>query len=453
MEVLLARLQFTLCIGFHYIYPSVTIGLSWFIFIIMALWVRTGKEVYHTMARFWVKLFAIGFAVGVASGIVMEFQFGTNWATYSRFVGDIFGAPLAAEAVVAFFLESSFLGMLLFGWNRFSKKMHLFASLMVAVGSTMSAFWIIVANSWQQTPAGFKVVTTELGKRAELTNFFEAVFNPSTLPRFYHVITGSLLVSGFFLMSVAAFYLLRRQHEDFGRKTMTVGLIVTCVFAWLQLLFGHNQGIRVWQTQPIKLAAVEGLFDTEQGAPLLAIGLPSEEEGRTKYKIVLPKLLSFVLSGDWNTEVKGLNAFPKEDWPPVFLSFAFFHIMVGLGTLFIAFASLGILLLWRKKLFTSRWFLWLAAVFSPLPFIADHAGWFAAEIGRQPYIVYPTTLYHGPYTPGTFEGLRVADAVSSVVSTGELTFSLTMFAVIYSLLFVLWLVLLTRKIFHGPEQA
>ena len=432
--VLLARLQFTLTIMFHYIYPSMTIGLSWLIFVMMTGWAFTGRDVYRVMARFWVKVFALGFAVGVASGAVMEFEFGTNWAAYARFVGDIFGAPLAAEGVISFFLESTFLGMLLFGWDRFSPKVHWFASGMVAVGAATSAFWIVVANSWQQTPTGYRIVD---GK-AQLTDFWQAVFNPTTVPRFAHVITGSILVASFFMVSVSAFWLLRRRHEAFARRSMALGMVAACAFAYAQLGFGHWQGVRVERTQPLKLAAVEGLFETTKGAPLLAFGWPEPAADRTRFQLGVPKLLSLMTRGDANAEIRGLKAFPREDWPPVRLSFFSFHLMVALGGFFLAYTAAGVFLLARGTLYDNRPFLWTAVLAVPLPFVADHLGWVAAEVGRQPWIVYGL--------------LRTRDAISPAVPAGQILASLILFAGIYLLLFCLWLFLLTRKITTGPED-
>ena len=274
--VLLSRIQFALTVGFHFIFPPLTIGLAWLIVWFMTKYKNTGDDFYRSLSRFWIKLFTVSFAIGVATGITMEFQFGTNWAEYSRFVGDIFGAPLAAEGIFAFFLESSFMGVLLFGWNRLSRKTLWFASLMVAVGSTLSAFWIIVANSWMQTPTGFHIVAG----RAELTNFWLAVFNPSTIPRYLHTVCASLITGAFFMLGVSAWYLLKKRHLNFAKSSLKAALVIAFISSIFQLGIGHAHAIQVAFTQPEKLAAIEGIFDTQTRAPALVFGIPNKTEGR-----------------------------------------------------------------------------------------------------------------------------------------------------------------------------
>jgi cytochrome d ubiquinol oxidase subunit I len=433
--VLLSRIQFALTIGFHYIFPPLTIGLSWLIVWIMTKYRKTGDILYRNMARFWIKIFALSFAVGVASGIVMEFQFGTNWSEYSRFVGDIFGAPLAAEGIFAFFLESSFLAVLILGWNRVSVKTHWFASLMVAVGATLSAFWIIVANSWQQTPAGYHIVNG----RAELTNFWAAVFNPSTIPRYLHTVDGALITGALFMLGVSAWFLLKGRYLDSAKKSLRMSLIVGFVASVVELGLGHIHAIQVAFTQPEKLAAIEGCFETETRAPALVFGIPSRNDERIYAPVRIPGLLSLLAFGDLNAEVKGLNAFPKEDWPPLALTFFPFHLMVALGMYFIALTAFGMFLLWRKRLFENRLFLKLALWSIPLPFITNELGWISAEVGRQPWVVYHV--------------LRTQDAISTSVPVGQVVFSIIMFVLIYILLFAVWLFLIRREIVHGPEEA
>jgi cytochrome d ubiquinol oxidase subunit I len=431
--VLLARIQFALTIGFHFIFPPLTIGLSWLIVWIMAKHKKTGDEFYRRMARFWVKLFALSFAVGVATGITMEFQFGTNWAEYSRFVGDIFGAPLAAEGILAFFLESSFLAVLLLGWNRVSARVHRFAAWMVAIGATLSAFWIIVANSWQQTPAGYRIVNG----RAELTNFVAAVFNPSTIPRYLHTVDAALITGAFFMVGISAWYLLKKRHIPFARESLKVGLIVGFVASVVQLGLGHLHGVQVARTQPEKLAAIEGIFETQKRAPALLFGIPCKDEETVHAAIRLPGLLSLLTFGNLDAEVKGLKEIPKDEWPPLTLTFYPFHLMVALGIYFIALTTFGMVLLWRRKLFENRLFLKLALWSIPLPFVVNELGWISAEVGRQPWIVYHL--------------LKTKDAVSISVPAGQILFSIIMFVLIYSLLFAAWLFLLRREINKGPE--
>ncbi|MEW6203188.1 MAG: cytochrome ubiquinol oxidase subunit I [bacterium] len=426
--VFLSRLQFALTIGFHYIFPPVTIGLSWLIVWIMTRYKDTGADLYRRLAAFWIKIFGLSFAVGVATGITMEFQFGTNWAGYSRFVGDIFGAPLAAEVILAFFLESSFLGVLILGGERLSVRVRWFASLMVAFGSTLSAFWIIAANSWMQTPAGYRVVSG----RVELTDLRAAIFNPSTIPRLLHTVDGALVTGAFFMLGIGAWFILKGRNTDFGRESVRVALITGFVFSMLQLPLGHYHAVQVALTQPEKLAAVEGLFETQRRAPALVFGIPSSKDETVRAAIRIPGALSLLAFGSLDAEVKGLKDFPKDEWPPLFLTFYPFHLMVMLGMYFIGFTALGIFLLWRRKLYGNRFFLSLAVLSIPLPFIANELGWISAEVGRQPWVVYKV--------------MRTADAVSSSVSAGQVLFSIIMFTMIYGLLFFAWIFLIFREI-------
>lgn len=433
--VLLSRIQFAMTVGFHFIFPPLTIGLAWLIVAMQTKYLKTGEELYQRMSRFWIKLFAISFAIGVATGITMEFQFGTNWAQYSRFVGDIFGAPLAAEGIFAFFLESAFIGVLIWGADRVSKRFYWFSSLMVALGSTMSAFWIIVANSWQQTPAGFHIVNG----RAELTDFWAAVFNPSTVPRYLHTVDGALITGAFFMMGVSALFLLRKQHLEFAKESLKISLVVALLASLLQGGIGHMHAVQVAETQPAKLAAFEGLFETQKGAPLLLFGIPDAEAGKTHLEIGIPKLLSLVAFMDPEAEVKGLKDFPREEWPPLAMTFYPFHLMVMLGTYFIMLTLWGVWLLKKKALYENKLFLKLALFSIPLPFITNELGWIAAEVGRQPWIVYKL--------------LKTVDGVSITVPAIQILFSIIMFALIYSVLFAVWIFLLRKKINLGPEAA
>lgn len=433
--LILSRIQFALTAGFHFIFPPVTIGLAWLIFWFMTKYKRTGVDTYRRLTRFWIRLFAITFVMGVASGITMEFQFGTNWSRYSRFVGDIFGAPLAAEGVFAFFLESSFLAVLVYGWNRFSMKALWFASLMVALGATLSAFWILAANSWQQTPAGYHIVNN----RAELTSFLEAVFNPSTLPRFLHTVDGAMVTGALFMLGISAWYVYKKRHLEIAKESLKISVIVAFVFSVLQLGVGHFHAVQVAHTQPEKLAAFEGLFETQKYAPVLVFGIPHEDTETVSAAIRLPGLLSLLAFGSMEAEVKGLKAFPKEERPPLQLTFYPFHIMVALGMYFIAFTSFGVFMLWRGKLFENKLFLCLGILSIPLPFIANELGWVAAEVGRQPWIVYRL--------------LRTRDAFSPMVPASQVLFSIILFALVYLLLFACWIFLLRREIRKGPEDA
>jgi len=433
--VFLSRLQFALTVGFHFIFPPLTIGMSWIIAYMMTKYARTGDEYYRSMSRFWIKLFGITFAVGVATGITMEFQFGTNWAGYSRFVGDIFGAPLAAEAVIAFFLESTFLAVLLLGWNKVSVKVHCLAAYLVAIGATISAFWIIVANSWQQTPAGYEIVNG----RAELTSFAQAVFNPSTTPRFLHTVDGALVTGAMFMMGISALFLLRDRHARFALESLKIGLVVAAVASFLQFGLGHGHAIQVAKTQPAKLASMEALDVSTERAPAIVFAILDPATGKKMYSLEIPGALSWLVHQDVNKKVTGLDAFAKDELPPLELTFYSFHLMVILGFYFMGLTLLGLFFWWRKALAKNRFFLWLAVLSIPLPFVANELGWIAAEVGRQPWIVYKL--------------LKTSDAISVTVPAAQILFTTIMFTLIYILLFAAWLIVLRRQLAHGPETV
>ena len=435
--VLLSRLQFAITIGFHFIFAPLTIGLSWLILWMMTRYRRSGEERYRRMARFWLGIFALTFTVGVASGIPMEFQFGTNWANYSRFVGDIFGAPLAAETITSFFLESFFLGLLLFGWERVSPLIHWFAALMVAVGSTLSAFWILVANSWMQTPAGYHL--NPVTHHAELVNFWAAMFNPSVLPRVLHTVDGAIMTGAFFMLGVSAWLLRKQRSVETARISFTLALIVAFISSVAQLFTGHYSAVQVSFTQPEKLAAIEGLFTTQHYAPLLLFGIPDARRETTHLALRVPGALSLLATGRFDSEIKGLKAFPKADWPPLLLTFAPFHLMFLIGLFLIAFSGLGVLLHWLKRLERYPLYLSLAWLIIPLPFLANELGWMTTEIGRQPWIVYHL--------------FRTRDAISITVPVSHIIASLTMFIAIYAILFLLWLLFLRRSIAQGMEEG
>ena len=436
--VLLARIQFAMTIGFHFIFPPITIGLAWLLVMVEWRAWRSGDEIWKRMGLFFGKIFGLTFAIGVATGIVMEFQFGTNWAGYSRYVGDIFGAPLAAEALFAFFLESSFLGVYLFGRNRVSKPVHWFSILMVAVGATISAFWIIAANSWQQTPAGFEIIE---GK-AVLTSFADAIFNPSTWPRYFHTVVAALTTGAFFMGGISAWLLLKKTGVEVAQKSLKLALVFGFVSSLLSIYpTGHWHASQVAETQPEKFAAIEGLYESHEGAPLVLFAIPTTSPPTLHGTIEIPKLLSWLTFGDLDAPIKGLNDFPPEDvaqGAELWLSFVSFHNMVALGMFFLGSTALGLFLMWRRKLFTSRWFLWILVLGTPLPIIACEMGWVAAEVGRQPWVVYKL--------------LRTADAASHSVSAGEILFSIILFGSIYLMLGALWLFVLYKKITKGPME-
>ncbi|TWT89800.1 Cytochrome bd-II ubiquinol oxidase subunit 1 [Pseudobythopirellula maris] len=448
--VVLSRLQFALTIMFHYLFPPLTIGMSVVLVYLKGRHLATGAAIYDDAARFWTKIFGLNFAMGVVTGIVMEFQFGTNWAAYSRFVGDVFGSALAAEGIFAFFLESGFLSLLLFGWDRVGPKTHFFATLMVAVGGIFSSVWIVIANSWQQTPAGSEirdyVVNGQVYQRAEIVDFWALVFNPSSMNRLVHVWLGAFLLGAFFVMSISAWYLIKRRHEEFARRSFVGGLLLATVAAFAQLLSGHEQANAVAEYQPAKLAAMEGVYETTDNAPIYLFGSPNDETETVDYGLAVPGMLSWLLAFDTSAEVQGLDELdPIYGRPPVWITFQAYHLMVAIGSAMIAMTLLAWLYYWRGRLFTTHWLLWLFVLMVVPAFVANEAGWVAAEVGRQPWIVYPRVV-----DGVAVDGLRTSDGVSEAVSADQVLGSILFFGLIYTVLFGLWISLLHTKISHGP---
>jgi cytochrome bd ubiquinol oxidase subunit I len=435
---ILSRIQFAFTISFHYIYPPLSIGLGLILVIMEGLYLKTGNKIYEEMTRFWIKIFALIFGLGVATGIIMEFEFGTNWAAYSRYVGDIFGSALAAEGIFAFALESGFLGILLFGWNRVSSRVHFFSTIMVFLGSMFSAVWIVVANSWQQTPSGFHIVGEGLQARAEITDFWEMVFNPSSMERLTHVWTGAFLAGAFLVLSVNAYYILRKRHLEIAKPAFRISLVVATIFSLFQLFSGHKSADGVAKNQPAKLAAMEGHFDSSARADMYLLGWVNKDKQQTS-GICIPGGLSFLLHQDTDAPVTGLNAFKKENQPSQINSiFQFYHVMVAIGMLMIGL-TLYAMWSWKKgTLFQQRWLLHVFVWAVLLPQIANQAGWFAAEMGRQPWVVYGL--------------LRTSDALSTSVKAEQVLVSLILFTLVYATLFVLFLYLLNKKIKHGPAH-
>ena len=435
---ILARIQFAFTVAFHYIYPPLSIGLGLLLVIFESSYIRTKKEIYHKLARFWTKIFALTFGIGVVTGIVMEFEFGTNWAVYSRYVGDVFGSALAAEGIFAFALESGFLGILLFGWNRVKPWVHLVSTIGVFLGSMFSAIWIVVANSWQQTPAGFHIVGEGMDARAEITDFWAMVFNPSSVDRLTHVWLGAFLAGAFLVMSVHAYYLIKGKYIEISKKAFKIALAVATIFSLGQLFTGHQSADGVAENQPAKLAALEGHFEASAPADMYILGwVDKENQEVTGLKV--PGGLSFLLDYDFEAPVTGLNAFPEDERPSqVNAVFQFYHIMVAIGMALIFLTLFASFLLWRGKLFQKKWLLWIFVFAVFLPQIANQVGWFAAEMGRQPWVVYGL--------------LRTDEAFSQAVSDNQILFSLILFFLIYALLFTLFIYLLHKKIKHGPYE-
>uniref|UniRef100_UPI0040491B93 cytochrome ubiquinol oxidase subunit I n=1 Tax=Flavobacterium sp. TaxID=239 RepID=UPI0040491B93 len=433
---ILARIQFAFTIAFHYIYPPLSIGIGLIMVIMEGLYLKTGNKEYEVLTRFWLKIFAITFGIGVATGIIMEFEFGTNWAVYSRYVGDIFGSALAAEGLFAFGLESTFLGILIFGWNRVSPKVHFISTIGVFLGSMFSAVWIVVANSWQQTPAGYHIVGEGFNARAEVTDFWAMVFNPSSVDRIIHTWQGAFLAGAFLVLSVHAYYIRKGKFIELSKKAFKIALVVATVVSFTQLLSGHSSADGVAVNQPAKLAAMEGHYEASAPADLYLLGWVDKETQKVT-GLGIPGGLSFLVHQDFNEPITGLNAFAKEDQPgQVNAVFQFYHIMISIGMFLIAISFYASFLWWRGKLFETKWLMWIFSFSVILPQIANQAGWFAAEMGRQPWIVYGH--------------LRTSQGFSQEVSANQIVFSLVLFTVVYSLLLVLFLYSLNKKIKHGP---
>ncbi len=456
--VWLSRVQFALTIMFHYLFPPLTIGMGVVLVYLEGMFLRTRQAIYETSARFWTKVYALNFAMGVATGIVMEFQFGTNWAVYSRFVGDVFGSALAAEGIFAFFLESGFLAVLVFGWDRVGPKFHFFSTVMVALGSIFSSIWITVANSWQQTPAGHHVVNG----RAEIVDFWAMVFNPSTVNRLVHVWLGAFILGGFFIMSISAWYVLENKHQEFARRSFTGALLLASLASCLQVVSGHSNAKMVAREQPAKLAAFEAHYETGP-ADLSLFGIPDERAGTLRANIAVPGLLSWLVHEDTRASIPGLDRFRPEDRPPVTVPFVSYHVMVALGMYFVALTLLALLLRWRGTLFQKRWLMWVFVLSVLGPFVANELGWVAAEVGRQPWIVHPTVTWtdaqhlalgaDGFVRYDTTSALRTSEAVSASVRPEQVFGSIVLFSLIYLLLFAVWILVLNSKIQHGPEPV
>ena len=460
--LMLSRIQFGLTISFHYLFPPLSIGIAMLMVVMEGLYLKSGNRIYEQMARFWTRIFALTFGVGVATGIVMEFEFGMNWANYSRFVGDIFGSPLASEGIFAFFLESGFLAILLFGWDRVKPKMHFFSTLMVSLGSIFSAVWINVANSWMQTPAGFKLLVKNgrtmrsitfpadavFGRfhplvssgqviKAQITSFWQVVFNPSTLDRLLHVILGAEMAGAFLVVSISAWYLLKNRHRDFAARSIKIGLAAALIGSVLQLVSGDLNARMIAKYQPAKLAAFEGVYKASAPASLSIMGWTNSKT-QTVEGIKLHDMLSWLLYFNPRHAVVGLDHFKHSDWPPVNPVFQSYHLMVGIGMGLILVSVLGAFFWWRGSLHRQRWLLWIF-VFSVIgPELANELGWFSAEVGRQPWIVYGI--------------LRTSQGVSPHLQAGEVLASIVMFSLVYLLLGALFIFLLNRKIQHGPEE-
>jgi len=431
----LHRLHFAFTITYHYLFPQLTMGLAPLIVIFKALALKKGDERFNRAARFWGKIFAINFFFGVITGIPMEFQFGTNWAKFAQYSGGVIATALAMEGVFAFFLESSFLGIFLFGERRFGQKIHFLSAVMVFLGSWISGFFIIVTDAWMQHPVGFVIGPDGT---AHLQSFWALLGNEWAFWQYLHNMGGAVVTGSFAMAATGAFYVLSGRQVEYGRLFLRVGVIVAAIASVLQLFpSGDGQGQLVAKYQPSTLAAMEGLFNSEAGAGIVLVGQPDTDRQKLDNPIHVPGALSFLTYRRWEAIVKGLNDFPRDQWPDnIALLYYSYHIMVGLGTIFIAIMVLAAFLLWRRKLYESRWMLWILMLSFPFPYIANTAGWITAEVGRQPWVVYGM--------------LRTAHGFSSNVSAGNTLFTLLGFMGMYSLLSILFLLLLWRELMHGP---
>ena len=430
------RLHFAFTITFHYLFPQLTMGLGLLIVVLKTVALRTGSETWDRAARFWGRIFAINFVFGVVTGIPMEFEFGTNWARFSRLSGGVIGQPLAMEGVFSFFLESAFLGLFLYGEKRISKLMHWFSAVMVFHGSWISGFFIIVTDAWMQHPVSY---TRMPDGHFEVISFWQLLMNPWGLLQYMHNMTGAVVTGSFVMAAVGAFYLLEGRREDYARIFLKVGVIAGVISSIL-IIFptGDLAGKYVAQNQPVAIAAMEGLFKSETGAGIVLMGQPNEETGQIDNPIVVNDVLSFLIYGTTKAEVKGLDQFPQDQWPTALpLLFYAYHIMAGLGTWFVLLMVVAALLLWRGRLFTARWALWALLLSFPLPYIANTAGWMTAELGRQPWLIYGL--------------MRTSEGYSSTVSASNGLFTLIGFMGLYALLGLLFTVLIYREIDHGPE--
>ncbi|MCC8417375.1 MAG: cytochrome ubiquinol oxidase subunit I [Rickettsia endosymbiont of Bryobia graminum] len=428
----LSRIQFAFTISFHIIFPSFTIGLASWLTVIEGLWLKTNNNIYQEIYKFWVKIFAVTFGIGVVTGVVMSYQFGTNWSGFSDKLGNVLGPLLGYEVLTAFFLESSFLGIMLFGWNRVSKKMHFAATLIVAIGTIISAFWILSANSWMQTPTGYTVGSDNI---IYPTSWLEIIFNPSFPYRFCHMIIASYLTTAFIVGGVAAWYLLQKKFIDHAKIMFAMAMLMAVLVTPIQIFVGDLHGLNTMKYQPIKVSAMEGIWETEKGAALRLIGWPDDKEETTKYSIKIPKLASLILTHKLDGEVKGLKEWSKENRPPLLIVFLAFRIMVGIGLLMLVTGIIAVILTLQRKLFETKWFQYFCIVMSPSGFIAVIAGWFVTEIGRQPYVAYNL--------------VRTSEASSPIL--GQYIFiSLIAFVVVYSFIFGIASYYILKLIRKGP---
>ena len=435
VSTILSRFHFAFTIGFHYLFPQLTMGLALFLVLLKLLYIRTKDERFAVAMRFWGKIFAMSFIMGVVTGIPMEFQFGTNWARFSAYSGELIAPMLAMEGAFAFFLESAFLGIFLFSERTFGQRLHTLATVMLWLGTWSSGYFIVAANAWMQHPVGY----SSYGARLHTTNFWLLLFNPWILAQYTHTMSGAVVTAAFFMAGLGAYYLLSGQQVEYGRifvaLGVTVGFLASCFQLWPS---GDLSGSQVARYQPVTLAAMEGLFRTEAGAGIVILGQPDVAHGKLDNPLIVPNALSFLTYRHWQATVKGLDAFPPDQWPDAISALYYaYHIMVGLGTFFIVIMGLALLLLWRKRqLFETRWMLWMLMLATPFPFIANTAGWFTAELGRQPWLIFGV--------------MRTSTGSSLEVSSGNVIFTLLGFLGMYLLLGLLFVLLIVYEGLRGP---
>lgn len=431
--LLLSRIQFAFTISFHIIFPAFTIGLAAWLAVVEGLWLKTKHPIYREIYKFWVKIFAVAFGMGVVSGVVLSYQLGTNWSVFSEQVGNVLGPLLGYEVLTAFFLEASFLGIMLFGWNRVSPRMHFCSTVIVAVGTIISAFWILSANSWMQTPTGY---TLQEGHILYPTNWLEIIFNPSFPYRFLHMVIAAFLTTAFTIGGIAGWYLWRQKYVEHARIMLAMAMLMAVFVTPIQIFIGDLHGLNTLEHQPVKVAAMEGIWDTQTEVPWTVWGWPNEETQQTEYAFDIPYGGSLILTHSKDGAIKGLKAWPKEEWPPVATVFWSFRIMLAMGMLMLLTGIFAAILFWRKKLFTARWFhvwcMWL----TPTGFVAVLAGWMTTEVGRQPYIV---------------QGLLKTSETLSPILGEQVAISLALFVVVYLFVFGAGTYYILHLIRKGPE--
>ena len=436
--LLVHRLHFAFTVTFHYLFPQLTMGLAPLIVWLKTKALRENDPVYNQAARFWGRIFGINFVLGVVTGLPMEFQFGTNWSHFSKFAGGVIGQTLAMEGMFAFFLESAFLGLFLYGEKRLSPKAHWWSAVGVCAGAWLSGFFIIATDAWMQYPVGYSRMPDGT---FQLSSFWQLMLNPWAWWQYAHNMSGAVITGSFVMASIGAFYLLSKQNVEHGRIFVRTGVVAGLIFSILQLFpTGDRQGKMISEYQPVTLAGMEALFQSQPGAPLVLIGQPDMDKKQIDNPLLVPRMLSFLTYRRWDAHVRGLDSFPQDVWPSnVPLLYYCYHIMVGLGTIFIAISAIAALLLLSGKLFNARWMLWILLLSLPFPYIANTAGWITAEVGRQPWLVYGL--------------LRTADGYSKQVSAGNGLFTLIGFMGMYLVLGLLFIFLVRREVEHGPAES